>query len=108
MGFLPFVKLGLVANGIIFGSVIALGAIGLTLVYGILKLGNFAHGDYMAFGAYVAFFIVDGLLPRAGIDGAGLGPFTFGFPILIALPLSAIVVALGAIALDLLIYRRLR
>lgn len=108
MGFLPFVKLGLVANGIIFGSVIALGAIGLTLVYGILKLGNFAHGDYMAFGAYVAFFIVDGLLPRAGIEGAGLGPFTFGFPVLIALPLSAIVVALGAIALDLLIYRRLR
>ncbi len=108
LGFLPFVKLGLVANGIIFGSVIALGAIGLTLVYGILKLGNFAHGDYMAFGAYVAFFVVDGILPRAGIHGAGLGPFTFGFPVLVALPLSAIVVALGAIALDSLIYRRLR
>ena len=108
LGFLPFVKLGLVVNGLVFGSVIALGAIGLTLVYGILKLGNFAHGDYMAFGAYVAFFIVDGVLPRIGIDGAGLGPFTFGFPVLIALPLSAIVVALGAIALDLVIYRRLR
>ena len=108
LGFLPFIKLGLVVNGIVFGSVIALGAIGLTLVYGILKLGNFAHGDYMAFGAYVAFFIVDGVLPRIGIDGAGLGPFTFGFPVLIALPLSAIVVALGAIALDLVIYRRLR
>ncbi len=108
LGFLPFVKLGLVVNGLVFGSVIALGAIGLTLVYGILKLGNFAHGDYMAFGAYVAFFIVDGVLPRIGIEGAGLGPFTFGFPVLIALPLSAIVVALGAIALDLVIYRRLR
>ena len=108
LGFLPFIKLGLVVNGLIFGSVIALGAIGLTLVYGILKLGNFAHGDYMAFGAYVAFFIVDGVLPRIGIEGAGLGPFTFGFPVLIALPLSAIVVALGAIALDLVIYRRLR
>ncbi len=108
LGFLPFVKLGLVVNGLILGSVIALGAIGLTLVYGILKLGNFAHGDYMALGAYVAFFIVDGVLPRVGIEGAGLGPFTFGFPVLIALPLSAMVVALGAIALDLLIYRRLR
>ena len=108
LGFLPFIKLGLVVNGLILGSVIALGAIGLTLVYGILKLGNFAHGDYMAFGAYVAFFIVDGVLPRVGIEGAGLGPFTFGFPVLIALPLSAMVVALGAIALDLLIYRRLR
>ena len=108
LGFLPFIKLGLVVNGLVLGSVIALGAIGLTLVYGILKLGNFAHGDYMAFGAYVAFFIVDGVLPRIGIEGAGLGPFTFGFPVLIALPLSAMVVALGAIALDLLIYRRLR
>ena len=108
LGFLPFIKMGLVVNGIIFGSVIALGAIGLTLVYGILKLGNFAHGDYMAFGAYVAFFIVDGLLPRVGIEGAGLGPFTFGVPVIVALPLSAIVVAAGAIALDVLIYRRLR
>ena len=78
------------------------------MVYGILKLGNFAHGDYMAFGAYVAFFIVDGLLPRVGIEGAGLGPFTFGVPVIVALPLSAIVVAAGAIALDVLIYRRLR
>ena len=108
LGFLPFIKMGLVVNGIIFGSVIALGALGLTLVYGILKLGNFAHGDYMAFGAYVAFFIVDGLLPRVGIEGAGLGPFTFGVPVIVALPLSAIVVAAGAIALDVLIYRRLR
>ena len=108
LGFLPFIKMGLVVNGIIFGSVIALGAIGLTLVYGILKIGNFAHGDYMAFGAYVAFFIVDGLLPRVGIEGAGLGPFTFGVPVIVALPLSAIVVAAGAIALDVLIYRRLR
>ena len=108
LGFLPFIKLGLVVNGLIFGSVIALGAIGLTLVYGILKLGNFAHGDYMAFGAYVAFFVVDGILPRVGIEGAGLGPFTFGLPVLIALPLSAMVVGLGAIGLDLLIYRRLR
>ena len=108
LGFLPFIKMGLVVNGFIFGSVIALGAIGLTLVYGILKLGNFAHGDYMAFGAYVAFFIVDGLLPRVGIEGAGLGPFTFGVPVIVALPFSAIVVAAGAIALDVLIYRRLR
>ena len=108
LGFLPIVKMGLVVNGIVLGSVIALGAIGLTLVYGILKLGNFAHGDYMAFGAYVAFFVVGGILPAIGIEGAGLGPFTFGFPVLIALPIAAIVVASGAIALDILIYRRLR
>ena len=108
LGLSPFVKMGLVVNGLILGSIIALGAVGLTLVYGILNLGNFAHGDYMAFGAYVAFFIVNSLLSAIGIEGAGLGPFTFGFPLLIALPIAVAIVALGAITLDVLIYRRLR
>lgn len=100
--------MSLVVNGFFLGSVIALGAIGLTLVYGILNLGNFAHGDYMALGAYVTFFLVHSLLPAIGIEGAGLGPFTFGYPVLIALPVAAATVALGAIALDVLIYRKLR
>ncbi len=42
-------------NGVVSGSYLALGAIGLTLVYGILKLVNFAHGDMLTFGAYIAF-----------------------------------------------------
>ena len=42
-------------NGVSFGAVVALGAVGLTLVYGILKLVNFAHGDFLTFGAYMAF-----------------------------------------------------
>jgi branched-chain amino acid transport system permease protein len=41
-------------NGLSVGSIIAISAIGLSLVYGILKLVNFAHGDYMTLGAYVA------------------------------------------------------
>ena len=39
------------------GSIFALGAVGLTLVYGILKLVNFAHGDFLTFGAYVAYIV---------------------------------------------------
>jgi neutral amino acid transport system permease protein len=35
----------------------ALGAVGLTLVYGILKLVNFAHGDFLTFGAYMAYLV---------------------------------------------------
>jgi neutral amino acid transport system permease protein len=42
-------------NGLTLGSIYALGAVGLTLVYGILKLVNFAHGDFLTFGAYMAF-----------------------------------------------------
>jgi len=44
-------------NGLTLGSVYALGAVGLTLVYGILKLVNFAHGDFLTFGAYMAYLI---------------------------------------------------
>src|SRR5436309_448075 len=44
-------------NGLSLGSVFALGAVGLTLVYGILKLVNFAHGDFLTFGAYMAYIV---------------------------------------------------
>ncbi len=44
-------------NGLSLGSVFALGAVGLTLVYGILKLVNFAHGDFLTFGAFMAFLM---------------------------------------------------
>ena len=46
----------LVVNGIAVGSIIALAAIGLTLTYGILRLSNFAHGDFMTLGAYLTLF----------------------------------------------------
>ena len=108
VGFLPFVKMGLVVNGLFLASIIALGAIGLTLIYGILNFANVAHGDYMTMGAYFALFGM-GALASLGIEGqGGLGPFTFGYPLLIALPLAAAAMAAVAIALDVSIYRRLR
>jgi len=42
----------LIFNGIALGSIIALAAVGLTLTYGILRISNFAHGDFMTLGAY--------------------------------------------------------
>src|SRR5215213_6127576 len=44
-------------TGLSTGSIYALGAVGLTLVYGILKLVNFAHGDFLTFGAYMAYIV---------------------------------------------------
>ncbi len=108
VGFLPFVKMGLVVNGVFLGAIIALGAIGLTLIYGILRFANVAHGDYMTLGAYVALFILGTLLPRLGLDSAGLGPFSFGYPLLIALPMTVAAVTVIVIVLDFAIYRRLR
>ena len=43
----------LIFNGLAVGSILALSAIGLTLTYGILRLSNFAHGDFMTLGAYL-------------------------------------------------------
>src|SRR5437016_569729 len=47
--------LQLVANGLVTGSVIAIASVGVALVYGILRLVNFAYGDFMAFGALAAY-----------------------------------------------------
>ena len=44
------------ANGISLGSLYALIAIGYTMVYGILRLVNFAHGEIFMLGAYIAFY----------------------------------------------------
>lgn len=43
-----------VVNGLVVGSIYVLGATGLTLIFGIRKFANFAHGDMMTFGAYMA------------------------------------------------------
>jgi neutral amino acid transport system permease protein len=60
-------------NGLASGSIYALGAIGLSLVYGILKLVNFAHGDFMTLGGYGAFVInVEAGLPLPVAALAGI------------------------------------
>ncbi|MEM7769761.1 MAG: branched-chain amino acid ABC transporter permease [Cyanobacteria bacterium P01_E01_bin.6] len=51
------VLIQLLINGIALGSIIALASIGLTLTYGILRLPNFAHGDFLTLGAYMTFLV---------------------------------------------------
>ena len=46
------------ANGLILGSFYALVALGYTMVYGIIKLLNFAHGDLYMLGSFVGFLAV--------------------------------------------------
>ena len=47
----------LIIYGIAVGSIIALAAVGLTLTYGILRLSNFAHGDFLTLGAYLTLLV---------------------------------------------------
>lgn len=67
--------------GIAYGSQLALGALGVTLVYGILRFSNFAHGDTMAFGAMVTILFTWWFQSM----GLSLGPLPTA---LIALPLG--------------------
>ncbi len=100
--------LELIVYGIVFGSIISLGAIGLTLVFGIIRFANFAHGDLMTSGAYVALFMVTGVLSWIGIPDTTFGPLSFGWRMLIAFPVSMLVVGGLAIAADRILYRKLR
>ncbi len=90
----------LVVIGLIMSSIIALGAIGLTLIYGILKFANFAHGDLMTVGAYIAFLALAG--------GGHIGPFSFGWGMIPAILAAMAAVAVISIVIDRLIYRPLR
>lgn len=47
-----------VVNGLIVGSVYSLIAIGLTMIFGVMNISNFAHGDFSMLGAYVAVFVL--------------------------------------------------
>src|SRR5690348_6189041 len=58
-----------VINGLTLGSVYAVVALGYTMVYGIIQLINFAHGEIVMIGAMVAFSVISALAP------GGLPPF---------------------------------
>ena len=67
-------------NGVTLGSTYALIAIGYTMVYGIIGMINFAHGDVIMVGAYVCFFAMTGLSPmfEAGSMAAAVVPALAG------------------------------
>ncbi|NKX46069.1 branched-chain amino acid ABC transporter permease [Roseicyclus persicicus] len=81
-----------------YGAQLALGALGVTLIYGILRFSNFAHGDTMAFGTMVV------ILCTWGLQGAGvtLGPLPTA---LLALPVGIAATGLLVIATDRGVYR---
>ena len=81
-----------------YGAQLALGALGVTLIYGILRFSNFAHGDTMAFGTAVT-ILVTWALQAAGIS---LGPLPTA---LLALPLGIAGTAALVLLTDRAVYR---
>lgn len=95
--------LSLTVRGLMLGGILALGAIGLSLIFGVLNLPHFAHGELMSLGAYLALLVMT-LVPQ----GAALTPFSFGPELLLALVL--VVPAVGGLSylFDRGVYRPLR
>ncbi|MBF9058624.1 branched-chain amino acid ABC transporter permease [Rhodobacterales bacterium HKCCSP123] len=82
-----------------YGAQLALGALGVTLIYGILRFSNFAHGDTMAFGTMVVILCTWGL-QALGMDGIGPLPTA-----LLALPVGIAATGLLVIGTDRAVYR---
>ena len=80
------------ANGLILGSVYALLALGYTMVYGIIKLINFAHGDIYMIGAFMGYYLIN----------------TLHLNFLVALNLSMVGTAILGVVIEFLAYRPLR
>jgi neutral amino acid transport system permease protein len=82
----------LLANGLVTGSVFALAAAGVSIIYGILRLVNFAYGDYMTFGAFIAVYF----------------NVTRELPIVTAAILGMLATALLSVALEFVLWRPVR
>lgn len=84
-----------------YGAQLALGALGVTLIYGILRFSNFAHGDTMAFGTALTILLTWGL----GALGISLGPLPTA---LLALPVAIAGTAALVLLTDRVVYRYYR
>lgn len=89
-----------VINALQWGSFYALIALGYTLVYGVLTLINFAHGDVFMVGAYIAFFVATFLLGIAGMPG--------WVALALTIPLTMILTSAVGVTLERVAYRPLR
>jgi branched-chain amino acid transport system permease protein len=90
-------------NGLSLGSIYALIALGYTMVYGVLKLINFAHSDVFMVGAFVGLYVAGAF----GASGAGADPLSI--PAALAVLVSAMAVcALLGMAIERFAYRPVR
>ena len=95
-------------DGILMGSILALGAIGLTMVMHMLRFANFAHAELLSIGAYAALVfdaLFEGLSP---LLATAIAPFSMTFALIAALVLSMALTAGSAVLMDRLVFRRVR
>jgi branched-chain amino acid transport system permease protein len=97
-----------IVDGLIAGAMIGLGAIGITLTYSILRFANFAHGEFISWGAYAALGVGGALATRFADLAVPIGPFSFGWSLPLGLLASMMLTGLLALIVDALLFGRLR
>jgi branched-chain amino acid transport system permease protein len=100
-------NLQFIVDGLLTGSMVGLGAIGVTLTYSILRFSNFAHGDFMAWGTYATLTVVSAIGAMFG-KVAPIGPLSFGWPLIVAVIVGMAFTGLMALVLDMILFARLR
>ena len=97
-----------VADGILSGAIISLGAIGLTLTMRILRFANFSHSELLTWGAYSALVFVGFFMAMDETLGGPIGPLSFGWSLVLATVLAGGLTAAVALLLDRVVFARLR
>lgn len=92
------------ADGILTGSVISLGAIGLTLIMHVLRFANFSYAELLGIGAYAA-LVFDRLLSALA---AAFRPLTLTGSLALATVLAMALTGASAVAIDRMVFRRIR
>lgn len=97
-----------IMNGLIAGSIIGLGAVGITLTYSILRFANFAHGDMISWAAYFALAVSTALGTALPGLATPVGPFSFGWSLPLGLIASIALAGLLTLLVDWLLFGKLR
>ncbi len=92
-----------IADGLLTGAILALGAIGVSFSLQILRFANFSHAELLTWGAYLTLTFVAFVTA-----GAPLGPLSFGWQLIVAVALAGIGTGVLALLVDALVFSRLR
>ena len=101
-------SLQFVADGLIAGCTIALGAVGVTLTYSILRFANFAQGEFISWGCYLTWLLAGAISFWSTSSAAALDPLSVGWNVIVAGVLAMALTGLLAIVLDTVLFRPLR
>ena len=97
-----------VFDGILVGSILSLGAIGLTMVMHILRFANFSHAELLSIGAYVALVFDKMFKVMTPFMANEIGSLSMTWALILSIIFSMLITGLSAVLFDRLVFRRIR